>query len=202
MTRPVLEVANGDVRLGPGAMILVVGPSGAGKDTLLRLAKAHFVASDAVVFPRRLITRGPDTHEDHDCIDRDLLAQKVAAGDVALAWAAHGLDYAVPADVDRAVADGKVVVVNVSRKIIPAALAKYARVVVVVVTAPADVLAERLQRRGRETSEDVAARLDRADSQYLPPAPELTVIQNVGDPHLAAQRLINLVDELVAAVAG
>jgi phosphonate metabolism protein PhnN/1,5-bisphosphokinase (PRPP-forming) len=189
------------LRLGPGAIVLVVGPSGAGKDTLLRFAKAHFAGNEAVAFPRRLITRGPDAHEDHDCIDAESLRSKVKSGDVALAWAAHGLDYAVPRSADAAIAAGKVVVANVSRRIIPTALEKYARVVVVFVTAPAHVLAERLQRRGRESSEDVAQRLDRAAGDELPQAPEVWVIQNVGDAAAVARQLTDLIDELVRATA-
>ena len=41
----------------PGRIVLVVGPSGAGKDTLINLARAHFSDTDTVVFPRRLVTR-------------------------------------------------------------------------------------------------------------------------------------------------
>jgi phosphonate metabolism protein PhnN/1,5-bisphosphokinase (PRPP-forming) len=197
MTSAIGQVANDDaLRLGPGAIVLVVGPSGAGKDTLLRLAKVHFADTDAVMFPRRLITRGPDVNEDHECIDEKTLRNKVASGDVALAWTAHGLDYAVPSTIDEAIAGGSVVVVNVSRTIIPQAMMKYTRVVVAFVTAPADVLAERLQQRGRESPDDVAGRLDRAASDELPSGPEVAVIQNVGHPALVVQKLINLIDSL------
>jgi len=193
---------DGTARLGPGVLLFVVGPSGAGKDTLLRLAKAHFAGSEAVLFPRRLITRGPDPHEDHDCVDAVVLREAVANGDVALAWSAHGLDYAVPAAVDDAVRAGKVVVVNVSRKIVLAAARKYRRVVVAVVTAPAEVLAERLRSRGRETIDDVAQRLDRHIGDDLSQAVETHVVENVGDPSDAAETLVALINGLIGAVAG
>jgi phosphonate metabolism protein PhnN/1,5-bisphosphokinase (PRPP-forming) len=196
MTDVIGEIADDAGRLGPGAIVLVVGPSGAGKDTLLRVAKAHFAMNSAVSFPRRLITRGPDSHEDHDSIDSAALKDKVAQGDVALTWSAHGLDYAVPCSVDDAVAAGQVVVVNVSRKIIAAALQKYARVAVVFVTAPADVLAERLAKRGREAADDVAERLGRNMGEPLPDARDLVVIQNVGAPEAVAQALIDVIERL------
>jgi ribose 1,5-bisphosphokinase len=181
--------------------VLVVGPSGAGKDTLLRLARSHFAGSQSVLFPRRLITRGPDAHEDHDSIECDKLHDLVARGQVALNWSAHGLEYAVPSTVDAAISAGAVVVVNVSRAIIPTALAKYAHVVVVFVTAPADVLAERLRQRGRETTSDVAQRLDRAVGDSVPVAPDVVVIQNVGDPQEGADKLIGLIADLASVAA-
>lgn len=188
-------------RISRGAIVLVVGPSGAGKDTLIRRAKAHFEGNDRVIFPRRLITRPIDAHEDHDSIDPETLRAKIAAGDVALSWHAHGLDYAVPATVDHAIAGGHVVIVNVSRKIIPEALAKYDHAIVVHVTAPAHVLAERLKARGRETADDVAGRLDRAEGGGRPEGANVVTIENVGDPANAARRLIDLVEGLRAAVA-
>lgn len=187
-------------RISGGAIVLVVGPSGAGKDTLLRLAKAHFGSDERIVFPRRLITRGIDAHEDHDSITPDDLRARVASGGVALAWRAHGLDYAVPASVDAAIADGCIVVVNVSRRIIAEAMAKYARAVVVYVTAPASVLAERLKARGRETAADVAGRLDRADSGGRPDGPHVVVIDNSDDPTIATRRLIDLIEGLKSTV--
>jgi ribose 1,5-bisphosphokinase len=193
-------VGNETEKLGPGALVLVVGPSGAGKDTLIARARARLAADFFASFPTRLITRAPDTTEQSAALDEPEFERLIAGGGAALFWRAHGLGYAVPVEINRTIAAGGVVVVNVSRAIIPEALARYERVTVVLVTAPIDVLAKRLAGRGRESAEDIAARLRRAEG-HLPAAPSLVVIQNVGDPEEGAMRLEDVVRDLHAARA-
>jgi len=57
--------------IGPGRLVLVVGPSGAGKDTLLRLAQAACADDRNVVFPRRVVTRESSEAEDNISVSPD-----------------------------------------------------------------------------------------------------------------------------------
>ncbi len=151
-------------KLGPGRLVLVVGPSGAGKDTLLDALRARLRDRKDVHFARRAITRASDkAAEDHDTISRDAFDAMVSAGDVALAWSAHDLGYIIPASCDEIIHDGGMVIANGSRRAVPDALAKYENVSVLLITAPVEVLAERLASRGRETQAEIKKRLQQAD---------------------------------------
>lgn len=157
-----------------GRLVLVVGPSGAGKDTLINLARECLAGDENVLFVRRVVTRAAGGVEDHDCLSPEAFEAAEAAGAFALSWRAHGLGYGIPASAADAVAAGRCVVCNASRGIVAEARARFPRVEVVQVSAPAEVLAERLAARGRESAEDVAARvrraeLRRASSPSLPP---------------------------------
>jgi ribose 1,5-bisphosphokinase len=184
--------ADGAPRIGPGALVLVVGPSGAGKDTLIGMARAlcgQETQNDArIVFPRRIVTRPASTAEDHDSVTPAQFDLAAGQGAYAFWWEAHGLKYALPAAIDAELRAGRTVVCNVSRAVVAELRARYARVTVVLVTAPREVLLSRLAGRGREGGGDVAERLDRGDSAVADFAPDI-VIENVGDPHLGAARL-------------
>ncbi len=144
-----------------GIFVCLVGPSGAGKDTLLRLVGEKLAAEPGFSFPRRGVTRPPSAHEDHAELSEDAYAQGVRDGRFALAWRAHGLGYAIGREVFAALAAGDVVTCNVSRDAVAAARRNFPRVAVVLVTAPDNELALRLAARGRETSAAIDERLAR-----------------------------------------
>lgn len=145
-----------------GTLVLVVGPSGAGKDTLLAAAKTALAGDARFVFPRRAVTRRAHADvEDHDSVEPDEFQRQQQRGAYALDWAAHGLSYGIPASIDAALVAGRTVVANVSRRVIERAIEKYRTVVVIVVTAAPEVRALRLKARGREADAEVAGRLSR-----------------------------------------
>jgi ribose 1,5-bisphosphokinase len=175
-------------RIGPGALVLVVGPSGAGKDTLIEQARLICMDDPLIVFPRRIVTRKPSGAEDHDSVSPAEFDVAVGQGAYAFWWEAHGLKYALPAAIDADIRNGFTVVCNVSRAIVSRLRERYAEVTAVLVTAPKDVLLARLAARGRESGGDVAERLDRAAAANEDFAPDM-VIENIGDPHDGASRL-------------
>jgi len=174
---------------GPGAFVAVVGASGAGKDALLSYARER--AGTFARFPRRAITRPPGPGEDHDPVTEDQFATARRRGAFAVYWRAHGLCYGLPASVDAEVRGGLVVVANVSRSVIDELDARYQRVVVVHVTVPEEVRAQRLRARRREPELGIGQRLARPD-----PAPGHrvdAVIQNDGSLAEGGTQLLRVI---------
>jgi phosphonate metabolism protein PhnN/1,5-bisphosphokinase (PRPP-forming) len=169
-------------------LILIVGPSGAGKDTLLLAARARLTGDGRVRFARREVTR-PETPggEPHLPVDRATFAARREAGAYALWWEAHGLAYGIPADIAADLARGVTVVASVSRAVIAEAASRFA-VRVVEITAPRDVLAARLAARGREGAEDIERRLQR--SVDLPEGVELVTVMNDASVAEGCERLL------------
>lgn len=146
----------------------MVGPSGAGKDSLIAGARLALAADAAFVFPRREITRPPgEPGEDYVPVPPEEFDWREAAGGYCLSWRAHGLAYGVPREVSDLVAVGRCAVVNASRAAVEAARANFPRLRVLHVTASPELLAARLRLRGREDGAGIAERLARASAIAL-----------------------------------
>jgi thymidine phosphorylase len=146
----------------PGTFFLVVGPSGAGKDSLIDGARALLEPTGRYVFARRVVTRPAGSPgEDHEAATDEAFDAREAEGDFLITWGAHGLRYGLPAELKRLVEAGRNVIANGSRATIAALAARLPRFVVVEVTAPPEVLAARIARRGRESGEAIEKRLSR-----------------------------------------
>jgi phosphonate metabolism protein PhnN/1,5-bisphosphokinase (PRPP-forming) len=151
-----------------GTLILVVGPSGAGKDSVIAGAAAALRDDTRFLFARRAITRPSNgCGEDHLALSVAEFATRRAAGGFLLAWHAHGLDYGLPVALAEDLAAGRVVVANVSRAVVAAARLRWKRTRVVLVTAAASVLAQRLAARARENEAAIRLRLERAASLMI-----------------------------------
>lgn len=172
-----------------GRLILVVGPSGAGKDSLIDAARTALAGEPSFVFPRRIVTRASDPgSEDHASLSEAEFARQQAAGAFFLSWGAHGLHYALPGSIAADLAAGRSVIANVSRAAIAEARRKHPATTVVVVTAPAAVLAARLAARGREDAAEVQARLARAADE--PAGPGVVTVMNDGPLEAAVARFL------------
>jgi ribose 1,5-bisphosphokinase len=198
MASALLEREQGVMPIRNGAFVAVVGPSGAGKDTLIAYARNALADEPQVEFVRRCITRPSDGEtEDHDSLSDGEFAEALAEGAFALAWEAHGLSYGLPASIDRAIENGHVAVANVSRGALPALRQRYANVAVVEITADPEILAARLAGRGRESRGEILARLARTISCDTT-GPNAVALDNSGPKEIAGDQLVAIIRKAMA----
>jgi ribose 1,5-bisphosphokinase len=178
-------------------LILVVGPSGAGKDTLLNLAKAACTEDRNISFPRRVVTREASASEDNEQLGPDAFREALARGEFALHWEAHGHFYGLRRTIEDDLRAGRTVVINVSRTVIDAARRNHADVKVVSITAPPEVLAERIAMRARVSDGLSGQRLGRTVTEAS--TPDVTIL-NVGRPEDHARRLVRILKDDCASM--
>lgn len=160
-----------------GTLFLVVGPSGVGKDTLIDAARA---ARPDILIPRRIVTRATDAGgEDIVAVTEAEFASMAENGGFALQWGAHGLRYAIPANIEAALAGGRDVIANASRSVVADARRRFQPLRILSIKARPETLARRLAARGRETPLEMAGRLERA-GYALPVGPDVVTLSNDG----------------------
>ena len=179
-----------------GTLILVVGPSGVGKDSIIAGAARELAGDPRVVFARRLITR-PATAggEDHIEISPAAFAERREVGQLMLHWHAHGVDYGLPGELLSALQARISVVANVSRGVVGEARQRLAPVIVVAITASPKTLAARLAGRGRESTSEIESRLRRTGG--LSPDQADVVISNDGPLAAAIDKFVEVIRHTV-----
>ncbi len=180
-------------RMSP--FIYVVGPSGAGKDTLLAYAR-HSLAGQPVCFAHRYITRPHEAGgENHVALSQPEFDARLDLGLFAMSWASHGHRYAIGAETHAWLQAGAAVLVNGSREQIPLAASTFPTLQVVAITVRPELLRQRLLARGREPAEQIEARLRRA-AQFSVAHPGAHAIDNSGPVPEAGEALVALVQRL------
>lgn len=179
-----------------GIMIVVVGPSGAGKDSLINLARARYRDDRQVAFVQRVITRPADgATEDHMPATSDEFEARERDGRFAVSWEAHGLRYGIPAETLEDIASGRILLANGSRAALDRFRAAYADLVVLEITARPEIIALRLAGRGRETASEIEKRLARDAGNWHPDCQHIR-IDNSGTLDDAAEHLFGAIETL------
>ena len=178
-----------------GQLIYLMGASGTGKDSLLRYLRAHLPAHAPVILPTRYITRPANAGgENHFEITPGEFQKRQAAGDFAMHWQSHGYSYGIGYEVDQALKQGFTVVLNGSRHYLEKAQQRYPSLRPILIKVSHDTLLQRLIQRGRENSDEIERRLQRAEAldRHLRPS-EITVLNNDGPLHAAGETLLKLI---------
>ncbi|MEQ8504301.1 MAG: phosphonate metabolism protein/1,5-bisphosphokinase (PRPP-forming) PhnN [Rhodospirillales bacterium] len=182
-----------------GTMVLVVGPSGAGKDSLIDGAREILKTVGDVVFPRREITRPAEAGgEGHVPVTENQFHARRELGGYLLSWGAHGLWYGIPAEIAADLRDGRTIVVNTSRSVIDDARSRFSNLRIVSVNVDDDTLRARLDARGRETEKQIALRLERARA-FRVEGPDVIQFPNDGSLQAAVDRFTDVLRDLKPA---
>ncbi|QKJ87664.1 ribose 1,5-bisphosphokinase [Paramixta manurensis] len=154
-------------------LIWLMGASGAGKDSLLNALREQ--PPEGMLVAHRYITRPADAGgENHIALTESEFQRRRAYGLFALDWQAHQTAYAVGIEVDIWLARGWNVMVNGSRQHLPQAQQRYAsRLFPLCLQVSPAILEARLRQRGRESEQQIARRLRRAQETTLPDCPQL-----------------------------
>lgn len=175
-----------------GRLFFCVGPSGAGKDTLLQWVRQRLPADTRTVFARRTITRAAHASEAHEPIDSSAFWQLAAGGHFSLMWQANDLCYGIRRGIEADLKAGRDVVINGSREYIPRLLLQFPEARVIWIDADRTRIKERIAARQRESGAALLCRIDRA-TQFVPPDLGAIIhIDNSGPIEIAGQRLLDI----------
>ena len=176
-----------------GRLIFLLGASGSGKDSLIN-ALRHSVGSTPrpLLAAHRYITRpwqaGGENHLEISEVEFGL---RVEHGLFSLHWQANGHHYGLGREIHDWLASGPDVIVNGSRRALTDARRCFgARLMPVVLSVREDVLADRLRARGRESEEEIQARLAR--HRQLSSLPELKGCARLENNHTLESTLAAL----------
>lgn len=175
-------------------LIYVVGPSGAGKDSLLSWLRQQTPVSAPVHWARRTINR-PNSEdprsEQHEAVDDAVFEGLLASDQFAMHWQANSHRYGIRnSELSLLKNHNYSVFVNGSRAHLPQAALAFPQLTVLHITADLSVLRERLRLRARESDAAIEARLHRTVDLDLPTGCHLVEIENNTSLEVSGRQLL------------
>lgn len=150
-------------------LVYVIGPSGAGKDSVLNGLRVGWPFAELVHWARRTITRPLKAgDEQHEAVNTVTFEQMLQAQIFSMHWQANGLSYGIRQTELAPLGSDHWVFVNGSRAYLPQVLQAWPQATVVHIVASRAVLAQRLTQRSRESEDAVIERLSREVVLKLP----------------------------------
>lgn len=179
----------------PGKLFFLVGPSGAGKDSLLEALKRTRYSTTQPLVAQRYITR-PLQANDHQHVElsADEFECRKQSGFFLFDWSSHGYRYGIGYEIEGWLKQGHNVIVNGSRAYLPQACDIYPGLFPIWIRVTDTVMRERLQARGRESGEQIDARIRRNHEldQCIPA--NCAILDNNRDLATTVEQLLLLIE--------
>jgi ribose 1,5-bisphosphokinase len=177
-----------------GYLILVVGNSGSGKDTIIKevILKNQTLK---LIAPKRYITRIPSEDEDNFFLTEEEFHQKSIQHEFAIEWEIYGLKYGVLREINDWLMNGYFVIINVSRNVVEETKKKYRKCKVIFIDVPFETILKRILKRGREEKAALEQRIARAKQNQEYPKADF-VVDNSGKLENAVNQFITYLNTL------
>jgi len=181
----------------PGILVLVVGNSGSGKDSIISEVVKRFPTNlKEIHLTQRYITRSSSKTEDNIAITPKIFNEMSLQKRFALEWHIYDLDYGVPIEIDDWLKNGHPVIVNVSRTIVKKARSIYRNIIVVFIKVPFEITFRRIKERARESGKLLQERIQRAkDNQTFLDAD--FIVENSGELESAIDKFLSYIIRVV-----
>ncbi|WP_225086787.1 ribose 1,5-bisphosphokinase [Pectobacterium colocasium] len=179
-------------------LIYLIGPSGSGKDSLLRAIRQ--LALPHLLVAHRYITRPVEIQgENHIALTQEEFENRLRLGLFALNWQAHQCHYGIGIEIDDWLQRGNDVIVNGSRAYLSQARERYGNTLFpICLTVSTSTLRERLCARGRESEQQIATRLQRAEEEQSRLQSDCVLLNNDGD----LQRTLSVFQSMLSFDSG
>lgn len=169
-------------------IILIVGASGVGKDSLMKEARVKFANFN---FVKRYITRKPDENEDNFFINQSKFDELKSKNFFISHWEAHGYNYAIAKE---NIKNG-VNFISISRNAIADFERLYQNVHTIHIKVSDCELEKRLKKRARENSDEIAKRLKRSKQSVK--AKNLIEFENKSPLNKSKESFIALINTII-----
>lgn len=175
-------------------ILLITGPSGAGKDSLLRLAAHHFRKDSRLCLVKRYITRQPDSNEQNYFVDHAAFTLLCKNNFFISHWNAHGNLYGIPRTGLPDKNENTLAIISISRQNVGDFERCFERVTTLGIKVDPDILRNRLRARGREDDKSIEKRLQRT----APPikARRMLHFDNSEELACSGKQFLDLLDSL------
>ena len=138
-------------------IVLIVGPSGVGKDTLLKYSKKVLKENSTFNFVKRYITRKPDSNEKNYYVQEEAFDLLKKEDFFVSSWQAHENLYGI----SKSSVQNGVNIISISRSHVQDFERVYDEVYTIHVTIPKELLLQRLRLRARESEAEIMQRFKR-----------------------------------------